>query len=132
MRAFRIAMAVAVVVCLLPFASLLVSVVVAKLGNCALDEGSVHPCVIAGVDLGAALYDMFVLTWLGLLTLPLLAFSVLLWIIVEVIAKVHRRNRAPSPAKRTIMTGRWISGVSCEVRHPGILCRPATDPICRS
>jgi hypothetical protein len=97
MRAFRIAMAIVIIVCVLPFASLMLSLAVAKLGNCALDEGSVHPCVIAGVDLGPVLYDMFVLTWLGLLTLPLLAFSVLLWIIVEVIAKVRRRSRAPSP-----------------------------------
>jgi hypothetical protein len=96
MRAFRIAMAIVIVICLLPIASLLLSLALASLGNCRVDEGSVHPCVIAGIDLGEALYTMFVLPWLGLLTLPVLAFALLLWAIIELTGWLRRRRRAPN------------------------------------
>ena len=43
----------------------------ASLAGCALDEGSVHPCVIGGADRGDLLYSLFVLGWLSLVTLPL-------------------------------------------------------------
>ena len=91
MRAFRIVMAVVSAVCLLPFVSLALALAVAALGQCRVDEGSVHPCIIAGIDLGSALYFMNVVPWLGLGTLPLLAVVLLLWVIVELVRRLFRR-----------------------------------------
>ena len=97
MRAFRIAMAIVTIVCVLPLVSLLLSLAVASLANCSLDEGSVHPCVIVGLDFGEALYTMFVATWLGFLTLPVLAVSLPLWAVVELIGRRRRRRQAANP-----------------------------------
>jgi hypothetical protein len=36
---------------------------VARSAGCHLDEGGVHPCVIAGRDYGALLYDMGTYLW---------------------------------------------------------------------
>jgi hypothetical protein len=92
MRAFRIAMLIVTVVCVLPLVSLLLSLAIANLAGCALDEGSVHPCVIAGFDFGTALYTMFVFTWLGLLTLPALGLALPLWGVVELVVRRRRRQ----------------------------------------
>jgi hypothetical protein len=35
-----------------------------------LDEGDAHPCIVHGKDIGGALYSMFVMGWVGLLTIP--------------------------------------------------------------
>ena len=85
MRLFRIVMALVLVACALPFLSVLLAGAVASLGGCDVDEGSVHPCRIAGHDVGEALYAMFVSGWLGLLTLPVLIGAVVLWIVVEIV-----------------------------------------------
>lgn len=39
--------------------------------GCQVDEGSVHPCVVAGMNWGPLFYDLGVLGWLFLVTLPL-------------------------------------------------------------
>ncbi|MEW6422889.1 MAG: hypothetical protein AB1511_14395 [Deinococcota bacterium] len=54
-----------------PLLSALFAAAVASANGCALDEGSIHPCVIAGWDAGRLLYSFGVLGWLELLTLPL-------------------------------------------------------------
>jgi hypothetical protein len=50
-----------------------------------VDEGSVHPCIINGHDCGELLYDLGVLGWFMLVTLPggLLAFDS--WLILLVL-----------------------------------------------
>ncbi|GMA15739.1 hypothetical protein E5F05_06160 [Deinococcus metallilatus] len=53
-----------------PLLSVLVASAVATANGCALDEGSIHPCVIAGWNAGGLLYTLGVLGWLMLLTLP--------------------------------------------------------------
>jgi hypothetical protein len=54
----------------LPLLSVAGASVVASLGGCPLDEGSIHPCIIAGMDLGEQLYTAGVLGWLMLVTIP--------------------------------------------------------------
>ncbi|GAB6841015.1 hypothetical protein HNR00_004505 [Methylorubrum rhodinum] len=46
----------------------------AFLTGCHVDEGSRHPCVICGLDLGGLLYT---LTMMGWLMIPMLPFMVL-------------------------------------------------------
>jgi hypothetical protein len=55
---------------LLPVISVAIAATLANLNGCALDEGSVHPCLIAGADWGETLYTLSVLGWLGLATIP--------------------------------------------------------------
>jgi hypothetical protein len=56
---------------LAPVLSAFAAYAIANLNDCTLHEGYVNPCVIAGVDLGGALYTMGVMGWPGLMTLPI-------------------------------------------------------------
>lgn len=44
---------------------------IAEANGCRVDEGSPHPCVVNGVDIGQSLYSVGVLGWLMLATIPL-------------------------------------------------------------
>lgn len=68
-----------------PVLSVMTASAIASLAGCRLDEGSVHPCMVAGFDMGETLYTLFVLGWLGLVTLPLGAVALLGWILKAVI-----------------------------------------------
>lgn len=48
--------------------------------GCTLNEGDVHPCVVAGVDYGDALYQGFVAGWLMLIVWPLALIVLVGWI----------------------------------------------------
>jgi hypothetical protein len=67
---------------------------IASLFGCALDEGSIHPCMAFGHDIGDMLYTMFVLGWFAMVTFPLGALALLAWIVVALILLVvHWRRR---------------------------------------
>ena len=89
---FRIMMGLALFVCALPLAGILVTAFVAKQLGCQVDEGSVHPCYLFGISIGDALYSMGVMGWFMLLTLPLAAIIVLAWIVTEVIHVARSRR----------------------------------------
>jgi hypothetical protein len=55
----------------LPVLSVAIAGGIASANGCQLDEGSVHPCVVNGVDMGETLYSMGVMGWFMLVTLPL-------------------------------------------------------------
>ena len=55
----------------LPLISLLLAMMIALPFDCRLDEGSVHPCVIFGLDFGGLLYAMAVSGWFAMFTIPL-------------------------------------------------------------
>jgi hypothetical protein len=86
--------AILLTVCILPFVSLVLASLVANLGHCRLDEGGIYRCLIAGVDVGATLSTMSGLGWVGLAALPLLPAMLVVWAVVELIARVWRRRRA--------------------------------------
>ena len=54
-----------------PFIGVMAAGTIADVYGCRLDEGSVHPCVVNGRDIGETLYSFGVLGWLGLATIPL-------------------------------------------------------------
>lgn len=62
---------VIVVLALSPLLSAMVAGTIAERYGCDLDEGSVHPCVVNGQDIGETLYTLGVLGWLALGTIPL-------------------------------------------------------------
>lgn len=53
-----------------PILGMLLSTAVAGWAGCELNEGGIYPCVVLGVDIGAGLNFLFVLTWFALVTLP--------------------------------------------------------------
>ena len=73
--------------------SLALAIGVASPFGCALDEGSVHPCVVFGLDLGALLYVMAVAGWMTLFTAPLAAIALAGWLVVALVMFAIRRRR---------------------------------------
>ncbi|MGU3668119.1 hypothetical protein ACLBX9_28355 [Methylobacterium sp. A49B] len=84
---------VATIVIWLPVILLTIAILVSSIADCRLDEGSAHPCVILGVDLGNLLYSFAVSGWLMLVTLPFMALTVLIWL-ARALFLVARRVRA--------------------------------------
>ena len=78
---------------LLPVFSVIIASVIANITGCDLDEGSIHACMVMGADLGPTLYTMFVLGWLGLLTLPIAALGALGLLILGIISLFQKLRR---------------------------------------
>ncbi len=74
---------------------------VASALDCPPDEGSVHPCRVAGTDIGDVLHRAFVIAWLMLLAAPAMFVAVLFWIVIAVRAS-RRRPDEPRPGKRSL------------------------------
>lgn len=73
---------------------------IASANGCALDEGSVHPCVIGGHDYGELLYTLGVLGWLSLATIPLGGLTVLgygVFVLVQWLVRSRRASTAGTP-----------------------------------
>jgi len=60
-----------------PVGSVMLCAWIANAHGCKVDEGSVHPCIINGHDYGELLYDLGVMGWFMLVTIPggLVAFA---------------------------------------------------------
>ena len=67
--------------------AILASVIAASRG-CKLDEGSVHPCVVFGTDIGEVLYTMFVM---GLFAMGTFPSGILALIVFAVIVRLCKR-----------------------------------------
>ena len=63
-----------------PLLCVLLAGVVASALDCRLDEGAVHPCLLAGSDIGETLYTGFVLGWAAFITWPGMLVSLVLWL----------------------------------------------------
>ena len=77
---------------LAPVGVTLLAAGIAKINNCQLNEGSATPCIIAGVDFAETLYAMVVVSWLGLITIPIGvigATAFLVWLIVATAKSKH-------------------------------------------
>ncbi len=97
-RAAYIILAIILFLCLLPVFSVLLAGTAASLAGCDLDEGSIHACIIAGVDWGETLYTLAMAGWLGLMTLPFAALAALLISLLalfDLIRYLWRRSRQP-------------------------------------
>ena len=49
--------------------------------DCDLDEGSIHPCVVNGNDIGDTLYTLGMLGWLALGTIPLGMIAIAIYLV---------------------------------------------------
>ena len=94
MKWFRILTALAIIACFVPMGLTLGAAWVASSNGCTLNEGNVNPCVIGGRDYGATLYNMAMMAWLMLFTLPYAVMFVILWVIVEIVRFIRARRAA--------------------------------------
>jgi hypothetical protein len=72
---------------------------IASANGCQLDEGSVHPCIVNGRDMGEQLYGMGVAGWFMLATIPtglfaLAAYGAIL-LVVWFVRRARRRSTGP-------------------------------------
>ena len=65
---------------LLPLLPALIASTIASAHGCQLDEGGTHPCIVMGSDWGGTLYTMFVMAWLGIVTMQIGALAFLIWL----------------------------------------------------
>lgn len=56
---------------------------IAKWNGCSLSEGSPSTCLVWGFDLGRVLYEMGVLGWFGLVSIPLAVVLFVAWVITS-------------------------------------------------
>jgi hypothetical protein len=93
-------LAVIIVLAIAPVVVAVVSGNIAAAHGCAVDEGSVHPCLIGGTDYGELFYTLGVSGWLMLATIPLGFGAVVILLVVLLIHLATFRRRA-----RTAATG---------------------------
>ena len=75
-----------------PILGVIFTAVVASALHCQVDEGSVHPCLYLGHDIGPLLYNLGVGGWLMIITLPILFICFVLWVGVAIIFFTRRRR----------------------------------------
>ena len=63
--------------------------------GCSLNEGSVQPCVVMGLDFGYLMYAMGLSFWFGMFTIPPAILALIVWLIVLVVLLFKRRHRHP-------------------------------------
>jgi hypothetical protein len=64
-----------------PLLSAMLAGTIAYHYGCQLDEGSIHPCVVNGNDIGDTLYTLGVLGWLALGTIPLGMMAIAIYLV---------------------------------------------------
>jgi hypothetical protein len=87
-RAFALLATLALLLALLPIIFAFAAAGVAEAWNCNIDEGSVQPCVVMGVDIRETLYAMGVSIWLMLVTILYIPVAAVL-----AVASVGQRHR---------------------------------------
>jgi hypothetical protein len=81
---------------LAPIGSVVACSIMASHYGCHVDEGSVHPCMANGKDIGPLLYQLGVLGWLMFVTLPIGALAFCIWLVILLVHHSSWRKRAAS------------------------------------
>ena len=84
-----------------PVAMVTVAGSIASANGCQLDEGSAHPCIVNGRDMGEQLYGMGVMGWFMLVTIPtgllaLVAYGAIL-LVIWLARRARRRKGVSTP-----------------------------------
>lgn len=77
-----------------PIGSVMLCGAIANAYGCKVDEGSVHPCIINGHDYGEVLYDLGVMGWFMLVTIPGGMVGFAFWLIALILHRVTWQKRA--------------------------------------
>jgi hypothetical protein len=78
-----------------PIGSVMLCAWIANAYGCKVDEGSVHPCIMGGHDYGELLYDLGVMGWFMLVTIPGGVFAFIFWLIALILHRATWRRRLP-------------------------------------
>ena len=76
-----------------PIASVAIAGTVAWWNDCTLHEGFANPCIVNGRDIGGTLYQMGVMGWFMLATIPIGMLAFIAWTIAWVIWSSMKRRR---------------------------------------
>ena len=90
--------AVIIVLAAAPLISVIVAGSIADANGCRVDEGSVHPCLVNGVDMGETLYALGVLGWLMLVSLPFGLLALAIWLVVLLVHRTAWKRRTGASA----------------------------------
>jgi len=76
-----------------PIGSVILRAWIANAHGCKVDEGYIHPCIINGHDYGELLYQLGVMGWFMLATIPggLVAFAS--WLIFLILHRIAWKKR---------------------------------------
>ena len=74
---------------ILPMISVLTASAIADASGCTVNEGSSHPCIVAGTDIGDTLYTMFVMGWMFFLTVPTGLVALVLFTVIVLVKRVR-------------------------------------------
>ena len=92
-RALLIGYVVIAIVCGWPIASVLIAGTIASWNDCTLHEGFSNPCLVNGTDIGPQLYQMGVMGWFMLATIPMGVIAFIAWTIGWVVwTNLNRRK----------------------------------------
>ena len=97
---YALVFTVIVLFSLAPILSMLIASTIAQAHGCYVDEGSVHPCVIGGMDWGETFYTMTVLCWFMFFTLPIGAiafFACLVLFFIHLVTWRQKRRTTGEP-----------------------------------
>ncbi|WKW50370.1 hypothetical protein [Rhodomicrobium lacus] len=95
--AYALAFAAIVLFTVSPMILAAIASAIAKNAGCAFNEGSIHPCVIAGEDWGSTLYTMAMMGWLAIATIQIGAMAFAFWfaaLVVHGVVLLLRRGRS--------------------------------------
>lgn len=82
-------LAVLTIIAFAPLLSVLATYGIAETLGCTVDEGSIHPCLVGGFDIGSTLYTMGVMGWLMIPAAPLMLIVILGWLVMGVFSVVR-------------------------------------------
>jgi hypothetical protein len=60
--------------------------------GCELNEGSVHPCILFGSDIGKTLYTFGVLGWLSIIGIRFVVIALAIWVVVSLLLSRRGAN----------------------------------------
>jgi hypothetical protein len=90
--AYLVTFVVIVLFATAPLLSVYVTYLVAESHGCTVNEATIHPCIVLGIDLGGLLYTTGVLGWFMLATLPLGGGALIVWLVVLLIHFIASRQ----------------------------------------
>ncbi len=76
-----------------PLLAVVAAAAVAGVLGCPLNESGAHACVVFGRDIGDALHVMFTSHWFAMMTVPVAAMVLVVWVIVALILLLLHRRR---------------------------------------
>ncbi|MBJ3786608.1 hypothetical protein [Devosia sediminis] len=71
-----------------PLLSVYFTYLVADANACTVNEATVHPCIVLGMDVGGLLYFTGVMGWFMLATIPLGGGALIVWLVILIIHRI--------------------------------------------